>query len=109
MYSLRNPFRGTDIRPRAFDQISKEHLLIDSGAQISVWPRTRVPDAILDPHITIQAVNKSKIETYGTKEISVRFGRKQYNHTVIVANVDQPVLGGGTFVRNFDCHCYGHG
>ena len=77
MYSYRNPFSGTDIRPRAFDQISKEHLLIDSGAQISVWPRARVPEATVDPSVTIQAVNKSKIQTYGKKEISVRFGRKQ--------------------------------
>ena len=74
MSTLRNPFRGTDIRPRAFDQISKEHLLIDSGAQISVWPRARVPEAKLDPYVSIQAVNKSKIETFGKKEIAVRFG-----------------------------------
>ena len=93
MSTLRNPFRGTDIRPRAFDQISKEHLLIDSGAQISVWPRSRFPEAKLDPYVSIQAVNKSKIETFGKKEIAVRFGRKQYNHTVIIADVDQPVLG----------------
>ena len=38
-----------DIRPRAQDQITKEFLLIDSGAQISVWPYKRVPDAKLDP------------------------------------------------------------
>merc|ERR1712212_133356 len=79
--------------PRAFDQISKEHLLIDSGAQISVWPRSRVPEAKLDPYVSIRAVNKTKILTYGKYDISVRFGRKQYNHTVILADVDQPVLG----------------
>ena len=30
-------FKNKDIRPRAQDQITKEYLLIDSGAQISVW------------------------------------------------------------------------
>ena len=82
-----------DIRPQVQDQIKKEFLLLDSGAQLSVWPKSRVPGAVLDPYVSIRAVNKSKILTYGKKEISVRFGRKQYNHTVIIADVDRPVLG----------------
>ena len=85
--------KNKDIRPQVQDQISKEWLLVDSGAQVSVWPRNRVPDAIIDPYVSIRAVNKTKILTYGKKEISVRFGRKQYNHTVLIADVDRPVLG----------------
>ena len=91
--SWQEGIKNKDIRPRVQDQISKEWLLVDSGAQLSVWPRNRVPEAVIDPYISIQAVNKTKILTYGKKEISIRFGRKQYNHTVIIADVDRPVLG----------------
>ena len=35
--------KNKDIRPQVQDQISKEWLLVDSGAQVSVWPRNRVP------------------------------------------------------------------
>ena len=85
--------RGMDIRPRVQDKISNEWILIDSGAMVSVYPRKRYPTAKLDMNTSIQAINKSKIQTYGTTLITIRMGRKTYNHTVILADVDQPVLG----------------
>ena len=51
--SWQEGIKNKDIRPRAQDQISKEWLLIDSGAQLSAWPRNRVPEAVIDPYISI--------------------------------------------------------
>ena len=51
--SWQEGIKNKDIRPRVQDQISKEWLLVDSGAQLSVWPRNRVPEAVIDPYISI--------------------------------------------------------
>ena len=92
LYAAQNSIKY-DIRPKAQDKISKEWLLIDSGAQISIWPKSKFPSAEYDPNMSIQAVNKSKIVTYGKRDITVRFGRKHYHHTVIIADIAQPILG----------------
>ena len=85
--------QGKDYRPRIYDGESKRWILNDSGAMISVLPKKEYPEAKFDPDVTIEAVNKSKICTYGRKQIQIRIGRKVYNHEVIIADVSQPVLG----------------
>ena len=84
---------SNDIRPRVENKITKEWLLIDSGAMLTVYPRSRYPEAKLDLNQSIRAINKTTINTYGTTMIQIRIGRKTYNHTAIIADVDQPVLG----------------
>ena len=67
---------------------------------LSVYPRKRFPGAKQDPNISIQAINKSKIPTFGKTSIQIRMGRKTYNHVVTLADIDQPVLG-WDFCRKF--------
>ena len=73
--------------------MTNEWLLIDSGAMLTVFPRTRYPQAKMDENQSIRAINRSRINTYGQTSIQVRIGRKTYNHVAIIADVDQPVLG----------------
>ena len=84
---------SNDIRPRVENKMTKEWLLIDSGAMLTVYPRSRYPGAQMDQHQSIRAINKTKINTYGTTVIQIRIGRKTYNHVATIADVDQPVLG----------------
>ena len=89
----RDGFQGKDIRPRIKDSITGEYILVDSGAMVSVFPRSKFPNQPLDSHVSIKAINKTTIPTYGKQKITVRIGRKHYAHEVLVADIDQPVIG----------------
>ena len=65
-----------DIRPRLYDPATKRWMLVDTGAQVSVWPRQDYPEAEEDPTLMLVAVNKSKIPTHGTKQRQIKIGRK---------------------------------
>ena len=83
---------SVDIRPRIFDRISKEHILLDSGAQVSVWPKTYFKSPEIDS-LELKAVNKSKLSTYGSVTKSVQIEWKTYRKKVIIADVEKPILG----------------
>ena len=53
-----------DIRPRFFDNISKEWILLDTGAAVSVTKPG--PNDKLDPTIRLEAVNGSAMKCYGS-------------------------------------------
>ena len=84
----RDGYQGQDMRPRVRNGIDGEHILLDSGAMVK-----RFPGAKLNEKVTLEAVNKDKILTYGTVEIQVRVGRKLYTQVATLADIDQPVLG----------------
>ena len=75
-----------------YDKVEGLWLLLDTGAAVCVWPKKNFPRAKLDRSVTLQAVNKSRFQTYGTQEIVIRISDKAYNHTVLVADVDQPIM-----------------
>ena len=51
------------------------------------------PQAQMDTSVTLQAVNKTQFSTYGKQDIVVRINSKAYTHSVLVADVEQPILG----------------
>ena len=65
--------KDSDFRPdfKLFDKKSGRWLLLDTGACQSIWPRSDFPLAKLDQSKSLQAVNGSVIETYGTTKIKV--------------------------------------
>ena len=83
--------RNFDIRPRLLDKSSGTQRLIDSGSQISVAKKG--PDDKLDNSVKLVAVNGSKIETFGQKELVVKIGRKEYRMPAIICDVQQDILG----------------
>ena len=85
--------RTSDIRPRIFDKISGSKILIDSGAMCSVWPKAWRPTAVKDTTCALRAVNGSQISTYGKDQVSIQLGRKKYTHTVIIADIQEPIIG----------------
>ena len=80
-----------DMRPYLFDNNSKSHILLDSGSQVCAWPPE--PGDKVDPSIKLKAVNGSKLNCYGYKEVKVRINRKEYGVTAIKTDVIDPILG----------------
>ena len=72
-------------------QSSSQFRLIDSGSQISVTKR--LPGDKIDPSLRLIAVNGTKIETFGVRDINLKIGRKSYEFNAIKSEVDNPVLG----------------
>ena len=81
----------SDIRPRAYDKISKYWILIDSGAMVSVWPKRDFPEAIVDKKTALEAVNKTKILTYGKVNKTLNLSQGTFHHEVYVADIPAPV------------------
>ncbi|CAE1258975.1 unnamed protein product [Acanthosepion pharaonis] len=76
------------------DRITGIRFLVDSGAQISLIPATRA-DKLKGPHkLTLQAVNKSLIQTYGQRCLTLNLGlRRVFTHFFVLADVEKAILG----------------
>ena len=83
--------RNCDIRPRLIDKKSGEARLLDSGSQITVTKKR--PGDKIDNSIRLVAVNGTKIDTFGIREIEVKLGRKTYPMPAIICDVQQDILG----------------
>ena len=84
-----------DLRPRLLDRASGLSVLLDTGACVSIWPRNKFRNVKLDPNKHLQAVNGTRIPTYGDKVIKIKPINDQigYYHKVILADVQEPILG----------------
>ena len=69
----------------------KKWFLVDSGSQITATVRS--PEDKIDPNIRLVAVNGSRINTYGTKEIEVKMNRKSYRIEAVICDIQQDILG----------------
>ena len=74
---------GVDLRPHIFDAVSKQHILLDSGSQVSAYPPEPGDQ---ESGTFLKAVNGSKIKCFGTKQITIKIGRKEYHPKVILSN-----------------------
>ena len=66
-----------DIRPRIYDKITKQYLLLDTGSMCSV-SRPRETD-VLRPDLLLESADGSRLQCFGTKPLSLRLGRKEYH------------------------------
>ena len=80
-----------DMRPHLYDKVTKQYLLLDSGAQVTAYPPD--PGDTVDPTISLKAVNGSKLRCYGYKEVNVQINRKTYRINAIKTDVPNPILG----------------
>ena len=65
--------KNVDIRPRLVDSSNGEVRLLDSGAQISATKKR--PEDKADNSINLIAVNGSKIQSYGYRDIEVKINQ----------------------------------
>lgn len=76
--------------------------MIDTGADISVVPRTFFRNLPQNRDFNLSAANGSTIKTYGTKLLTLTLGlRKQLSHTFVVADVNKAIIG-ADFLSKFD-------
>lgn len=77
------------------DCTTRQRLLVDSGADVSVWPANRRDREHPSHEITLTAANQTNIDTFGTKNIRIDLGlgNDAITHSFIVANVSHPILG----------------
>ena len=75
------------------DQFSKQSFLIDTGADISVYP-ARLASRRQADDITLFAANGTQIKTYGFISLSLDFRlRRDFKWRFIVADVTNPIVG----------------
>ena len=61
---------NSDIRPRLWDESTKEFRLLDSGSMITATKK--LPGDTPDNRLKLMAVNGSDIQTYGIRELKVK-------------------------------------
>ncbi|CAE1140783.1 unnamed protein product [Acanthosepion pharaonis] len=83
------------------DRTTGRRFLVDSGAKISLIPATRA-DKLKGPNkLTLQAVNKSLIQTYGQRCLTLNLGlRRVFTHFFVLADVEKAILG-ADFLHKF--------
>ena len=78
--------------------------LVDTGAEVSVLPPTCAERRHPSESLSLQAVNGTRIATYGTRSLTLNLGlRRTLRWVFIVADVQQPILG-ADFLSHFNLH-----
>ena len=76
------------------DKPNRCNYLIDTGAAVSVLPRSCANGTVDSDSLPLVAANNSTITTYGTSKHLVEVElKREFSWTFIVAEVEQPILG----------------
>ena len=75
------------------DQVSNTRFLVDSGAEVSLFPATTA-DKARGPHgPALIAANGSPIKSYGTKQINISVKGRFFSWKFILCDISQGILG----------------
>lgn len=84
------------------DVKSGQKFLIDTGAEVSVIPATRMHRLNNNRENPLFAANGTVIETYGVARLTVDLGlRRQFTWNFMIADTKYPIIG-MDFLRNFN-------
>ena len=84
------------------DRSSKLQFLIDTGADISVIPKTKIASSQVQNNLMLYAANGTKIQTFGTKLIKLDLNlRRVFAWSFVIADVNQPIIG-IDFLKHFN-------
>ena len=84
------------------DRVCGLRFLVDTGAEVSVLSPSHTERKFPQASLTLQAVNGSPIQTFGTRSLTLSLGlRRTFRWVFIVADVAQPILG-ADFLRHFN-------
>lgn len=76
------------------DKDTRVEYLVDTGADLCVYPRSRVRAKLPPTDYELYAANNSVIRTYGTISLGLNLGiRRVLPWRFVVADVSQPILG----------------
>lgn len=84
------------------DKVTKLQFLVDTGADVCVFPRSRLTEKREKSDYELYAANSTRIATYGLVTLNLDFGlRRAFMWRFIVADVDKPIIG-VDFLHHFD-------
>lgn len=76
------------------DTETKTDYLVDTGADLCVYPRARVRGKLTPTNYELYAANNTAIRTYGTIPLTLRIGlRRVFPWRFVVADVAKPLIG----------------
>lgn len=82
-----------------WDRSTGHKFLVDTGAQVSVFPASSC-DRRKEATEPLIAANGSRINTYGTKSIRLNLGFRKFKWDFVLADVSRPMLGADFFCSN---------
>ena len=84
------------------DRTSKQQFLVDTGADVCVYPRGFLSDKRPKTSYELYAAKDTKIATYGLVTFTLDFGlRRAFTWRLIVADVAKPIIG-VDFLHHYD-------
>ena len=87
--------------PSVVDKKSGQSYLVDTGAEVSVYPASLHDRQTPHPSTTLSAANGTSIRTWGKRSISLALGPKRhYTHEFYIADVMRPILGADFFTAH---------
>ncbi|XP_044745200.1 uncharacterized protein LOC123307062 [Coccinella septempunctata] len=76
------------------DQDSKLQFLVDTGADLCVYPRSAVTGRREKSDYVLSAANGTPIATYGTTTLTLNLGlRRDFTWRFVIADVSKPIIG----------------
>ena len=82
-----------------FCRVQRRAFLVDSGADVSVYPATPAQMKCCFS-AALKAANGTSIRTFGKKTIKLSFAGLKVVHTFLLADVKKPILGTDFFRDN---------
>lgn len=83
------------------DRHSGLHFLIDTGADVSVFPASTHERKCNSPSSSLSAANGTSIRTWGKRTFTLHFGHKKLlTHEFVLADVTRPILGADFFIQH---------
>lgn len=84
------------------DRDTKVRFLVDTGADICVFPRSLVKGNCTRSSYTLFAANQTNIATFGSITLTLNFGlRREFSWRFIIADVGKPIIG-ADFLAHFE-------
>ena len=84
-----------------WDRHTGTHFLVDSGADVCVFPVSATLRRTKSPSVFLSAANGSKIDTWGQRALTLNFGKnKAYQQEFYLADVTRQILGANFFSAN---------
>ena len=84
-----------------WDRHTGTSFLVDTGADVSVFPASAADKHTRAPSGTLTAANASKIKTWGQRTLTFNLGKgRTYQQDFYVADVTRPILGANFFIAH---------
>ena len=93
--------KGFSRRLHIVDRLTQTSFLVDTGSDVSCFPRSYAKGKTTDSDFLLYAANGSTIRTYGTRLLSLNLGlKRRLQWPFVIADVTKPIIG-ADFLEHF--------